>query len=148
MYSFIMTSYGRLTESLFLTESNRVGTLNPCQLQLVLTSFRFENTTIIYTAEDVDLDFVRRFARVYKNVTQFKRSWGGRSLYNMARDPTHPDNEKINDIIDIRLALKIPTKEPMDWMDIGLIRFGFKQTVDIDTAAENRIRIAAHLPPC
>jgi len=108
--------------------------------------FHPKDTMVVYTAEDVHLDYFRRLARVYKGVQRFKRCWGSDSLYKLARDPNRSDNEKISDIIDIRLALKIPMLEPMGWTDEGSIKFGLRQNADMSIRSENRIRLAAHLP--
>ena len=108
---------------------------------------RLQDTTAAYTAEDVYRDYFCHLVRVYKGVQSFIQNWGAKSLYDIARDPTCSNNEKISDIIDIRLAQKLPTMEPMGWTDNRFIQFGFSQTVDMSTEAENLICSATNFPP-
>jgi len=103
--------------------------------------------TVVHTAEDVKMDFFRCLTRVYKNVLRFKSCWGAKSLYDIAYDPDCSDNKKVSDIIDIRVAQKLPTLEPMGWTDEGVIVFGLKHAdMDMSIRSENHIRLAAHLP--
>jgi len=107
----------------------------------------FQDSTVAYTTENVRACYIRHLRQVTQDVCEFVARWGPSVFYDIAHTPHRLDNDKINEIIDLRVLKNIPMKELMGWDDNGFIEFGFGRTVNISKVSENHIHVAAHLPP-
>ena len=107
----------------------------------------FQDSTVAHTVDDIHADYLRRVRTVRQNVRRFISQRGSTFFVDIARNPNRSDNEKIQEIIDIRLSENLPMKEPMGWDNDDFIEYGFSRRVRISNASENLIRAAARLPP-